>query len=374
MIYLDYAANTPASEEVLKRYVDTERKYIANANSLHKAGDMAREELEQITDHMAELLGVLSEELIYTSGASESNNTAIKGLVEKYGQEKKHIIATPLEHSSVVSCLEYLEQRGYVIDYVNLTKEGTVDLEHLKHLLEQETCLVVVSAVDSEIGTIQPIEEISSLVKEKEGCFLHIDGTQAVGKIPVDFTLGDTMSLAPHKFHGLNGSGMLIKRKGVELEPLIHGGHSASPYRSGTAPIGLIAGMDQAVTMAIQGQKAHYEYVKKRNAYLREKLQEYPQVGINTPQTGSPYILNLCVNGVRGVMFQKALSSRDVCVSVKSACSQAGAPSKAVMAMLHDRRAALSSWRISLSYITTQEEIEAFLTIFDQCYKELVRK
>jgi cysteine desulfurase len=199
-----------------------------------------------------------------------------------------------------------------------------------------------------------------------------VDATQAVGKTPLVWEGVDTMSIAPHKFYGLNGSGLLVKRQNVVLEPLIHGGVSTTIYRSGTPALGLAVSTEVALTKALENRSQRASYVAELNHKLRKALSAYPQVVINSPEGAVPHILNLSVEGVKGTAFQEALAQRGVCVSVKSACSTPGTPSKAVFAVSRNRKRAMSSWRISLSHLTTPEELEEFLKIFDACYKELL--
>ena len=372
MIYLDYSANTPADPAVLDAFYQTERRYIGNPNSTHPAGQAARAEMARVTDSIAALLGVLPQEIIYTSGASESNNLALKGIVQASRHVGKHIVSTALEHSSVGGALSALQQQGCEIDLVDIRQDGTLDLEQLRELLRKDTVLVAVCAVDSELGTVQPIREISEILKDYPNCRLHVDATQAVGKTELVLDGVDTMSIAPHKFYGLNGSGLLVKKKHLVIEPQIHGGGSTTPYRSGTPALGLAVSMETALRLALEGQNERIAQIAALNHRLRTELGKYPAVRFNSPENAVPHILNLSVSGVKGTVFQRELGKHGVCVSVKSACSTEGTPSKAVYAVSHDRKNALSSWRISLSHLTTEAEITEFLQIFDRCYKEFL--
>lgn len=374
MIYLDYSANTPADPAVLAAFLQTEQRFFGNPNSVHAAGRAAKQEMDRATAAIARLLGVLPEELIYTSGASESNNLAIKGIAQAFRHTGRHIISTALEHSSVGGSLTALQQQGYEIDLVGICRDGTLDLEELRELLRDDTVLVSVSAVDSELGTVQPIREIAELLRDYPGCHLHVDATQAVGKTALVTQGVDTMSIAPHKFYGLNGSGLLFKRRGLALEPQIHGGTSTTLYRSGTPALALAVSTEKALELALTQQEARVQKVRTLNARLRAALTRYPKVRINSPEHAVPHILNLSVRGVKGTAFQRALDERGVCVSVKSACAVEGTPSKAVFAVSRDRNNARSSWRISLSHWTTEEELTAFLAAFDACYRELAQE
>ena len=371
MIYLDYSANTPVDARVLEQFCAVERRCIGNANSHHQAGSAAKAEIDAATIKIASLLGVQPAEIIYTSGASEANNFALMGLARLSRHAGRHIISTPLEHSSVSGTLTALQEQGYEIDLLDVKQDGTVDLEHLKDLLRPDTICVAVTLVDSELGVVQPVQEIAAILKAYPHCHLHVDATQAVGKIPVSFEGVDTMSLTAHKFYGLNGIGLLIKRRNLALEPLIHGGESTTIYRSGTPTVALASSLACALDLAVIDLPNRVDHVAKLNAELRAALSTYPLVRINSPEHAIPHVLNLSVRNVKGTVFQRELDAKGVCVSVKSACSSDGLPSRAVFAVSRDRRNALSSWRISLSHLTTEDEIKAFVQAFDVCYREL---
>lgn len=376
-LYLDYAANTPVDDEVLKTFNNATLKCFANPNATHGLGVEVNEKIIKTTD---EIINLFKEntcldddmEIVYTSGSSESNNLAIKGVAQTYKENGKHIISTFLEHSSVSSPLSYLKEQGYEIDIVGITSDGRVDLEELKRLIRDDTILVSVCYIDSEVGNVQPIREIAELVSQYPNCFLHVDATQAIGKTEVNFSGVDLISFAPHKFNGLNGFGGLLKKKDIVLEPLINGGTSTTIYRSGTPVIGQICALEKALELTFNNFKKRYEYVNKLNEKLRSKLLSYDNVKINTVSKNNPYILNVSVNGVKAVDFKKKLEEYGVCISIKSACTVTITPSRIVMSMTHDRKRAFASWRISLSHLVAEEDIDKFLEIFDKCYKEMM--
>ena len=372
MIYLDYSANTPADPEVLKTFVETEQNYPGNPNSNHPAGSAAREKLDTITNETAKLLGILPSGIIYTSGASEANNLAIKGIARASRYNGRHIISTPLEHPSVSGPLTFLQEQGHEIDLAGIGRDGRIDLDSISSLIRDDTVLVAVSAVDSELGVIQPIEQIAEILKNFPNCRLHVDATQAIGKIPFSFEGADTASLAAHKFYGLNGIGILYKKRDLVIEPLIHGGTGSSLYRSGTPTLSLAASLETALALSQGDLSERYSRISELNGRLRKELSKYPAVRINSPAGAVPHILNVSVQGVKGTRFQQKLAEYGVCVSVKSACSTDGTPSRAVYAVSRDRKNALSSWRISLSHLTTDAEIEEFLRIFNICYGEML--
>ena len=374
-IYLDYAANTPVDKEVLNTFNEATLKYFANPNSTHSLGVETNKKIEEETKKIMQMLQTEVKldndmEIVYTSGSSESNNLAIKGVAQTYKENGKHIISTFLEHSSVSSPLTYLKEQGYEIDIVNIKSDGKIDTEHLKSLLRNDTILVSVCYVDSEVGTVQPIHEIAEILKQYPNCFLHVDSTQAVGKVQMNLENVDLISFAPHKFNGLNGFGALIKRKDIVLEPLINGGASTTIYRSGTPVIGQICALDKALQITFENFKQRYEYVEKLNAKIRQAITKYENVKINTVSDENPYILNVSVLGTKATEFKNKLEEYGICVSIKSACTVIITPSRIVLAMTHDRKRALASWRISLSQLVTEEEIDRFLEIFDEVVRE----
>jgi len=370
MLYLDYAANTPVDPEVIQCFVEETNRYIANPNSTHPLGKEAKARLDLITQDIARLLNVKPSEIVYTSGASEANNLAIKGLVQAHKNNGKHILSTCLEHPSVSGALTYLQTLGYEIDLIDITKEGLVDLNHMKELLRMDTVLVSICTVDSELGVRQPIEEIAELLSSFPNCFFHTDATQAVGKVPVSYRDVDCVTFTPHKFYGLNGTGVLIKKDQVVLEPLIHGGTSTTIYRSGTPALGLASSTLKALEIAMDQMEERYQIVKNRNAQLKNAFLQYKKVRINSTDHSIPYIINLSVQGVKAGTFRDALQEEGICVSVKSACSVAASPSRPVYAVSRDKKNAMCSWRISLSHLTTQEEVETFLKAFHRCYEK----
>lgn len=370
MIYLDYAAETPVNREVLQTFCSISEAYIANPNSTHRLGKDARARLDLATDRIAELLKVKESEIIYTSGASESNNLAIKGIAKAYKKHGRHIISTYLEHSSVTGAITALQNDGFEVDYINILESGLVDLQHLKDLLREDTILVSIGYVDSEIGIKQPISQIKDLLSAYPHCFFHVDAVQAVGKIPVKLGDVDLVTLAPHKFYGLPGCGILIKKQGLQLEPLIHGGKSTTAFRSGTPTLALICAAEKALDLAYEDLELRYNYVKSLNEKLKESLKQFNQVSINSSQEAVPHILNISIKGVNTVNFQNELESYGVFVSTKSACCAPNTVSRPVYALTKDRKRALATLRMSLSHLTTFEEIDQFLNYFEQCYKK----
>lgn len=373
MIYLDYAANTPADLQVINTFSEVSKEFIANPNSTHKLGRLALEKLNESTKKIAELLKVSENEIIFTSGASESNNTAIKGIAGHYKKYGKHIITTYLEHSSVNGAIGYIKNNGFEVDYVEITQDGLVDLDNLKELLRNDTILVSICYVDSEVGLTQQVNKIGEIIKNYPHCVFHVDATQAVGKILVSFENVDLVTFAPHKFYGLNGCGILIKKEKIMLEPLIHGGISTSAFRSGTPALGMIAAAEKALSLSYEKLDEHYNYVKNLNDKLKNRLKKYSNVKINSNANSVPFILNISIDKVNTEQLKMELENFDIYVSTKSACCAPNTASRPVYALTKDRKRALSTLRISLSYLTTENDIDLFLEAFDKCLKNLVK-
>ena len=370
MIYLDYSATTPVATEVLDTFVKTSKNYIGNPNSLHTLGVKSKKLMDQATLQITQLLGVQKNELIYTSGATESNNLAIKGIVGKYPNRGKQIITTPLEHSSILEPLHQLENQGYHIRYVHLLQDGTVDLVHLKKLLEEEdTILVSIAMVSSEVGILQPIEDIGEIIKEYPKCFFHSDITQALGKVPVSLQNVDLASFSAHKFYGLKGIGGLVKKEKVELKPLFEGGKSTTRYRSGTPALALITSLAKALRLSLE--TINVEYVKQLNEKIQMELKEIPDVHINSTSQSIPHILNVSIHGVKPETLLHALEEKDIYISTMSACSSSQSESLAVKSVTHNTLDATTSIRISLSIYTTQEEVNTFLKAFKEVIVKL---
>lgn len=374
MIYLDYAANTPVSQEILDNFVKCEKENLFNPNSNNPLAANTRNKLISATERIAKRIGVKKNEIIFTSSATESNNLAIKGIVKQYKNRGKHIITTYLEHSSVNGAIGYLVEEGFEVEFVDLTKDGLVDLEHLKELLRKDTILVSICHVDSEIGLIQPIDVISDIVKKRSNSFFHVDGTQALGKIKVNLDKVDSYSFASHKFYGLNGCGGLVLKEGIIVEPLFHGGLSVSPFRSGTPALALIDAMALSLDIAVDTLEESYDHVDKLNEKLKKGLIAYKNVYINSNKNSIPHILNISLETLNSEIFKEKLAVEEICVSTKSACCAINTPSRPVFALTKNKKLALSTLRISISHLTTSEEIEIFLEKFDYIYKELNKK
>lgn len=373
MIYLDNSATTMVDDRVLETFNKVCKNYPGNSNSLHSLGIKSKELEEYATEKISNLLGVKPSEIIYTSGASESNNTVLKGVASKYKNRGNHIITTPLEHSSVLETCKYLESKGFIIDYVKIKDNGLIDIEDLERLLTDNTILVSVAYVDSELGIRQEIDTISKIVKKHPKCYFHVDATQAIGKIKVDPTSIDFISMSAHKIFGLKGIGLLIKKDNIVIDNLIHGGKSTTIYRSGTPALPLICSLMKALELVIPNIDKNYEYVSSLSRKIKDNLKKYDNIHINSTENSIPYIINFSVIGVKPETFIHTMEEEDIYLSTKSACSTSDI-SLSVDSIYHNREISMSSIRISLSYKNTTEEIDKFIKVFDKIYNKLVFK
>lgn len=371
MIYLDYSATTPVDKRVLDSFNKACLDYPGNANSIHSLGVKSNALINAATKQISEILGVLPSEIIYTSGSSESNNLAIKGICEKYQNRGKHIITTKYEHSSIYGPISYLQRHGFEVDFVESDELGRVDLDSLKKLIREDTILVSITSVNSEIGIMNPIEEIANILKEYPKIFFHVDMTQSIGKYKIDLKNIDLISMSAHKIFGLKGIGMLIKKEKIMLEPIIHGGKSTTVFRSGTPALPLIVSLSKALRLIYENIDENYQKVKRLNLILREKLQTIPNIYINSNEVCSPYVLNISAVGVKPETMVHALEEHEIYISTQTACSSNDTLSKAVLELTKDIDRASTSLRISLSYLTTEEEIETFLKVFEECFNKL---
>lgn len=364
MIYLDYSATTPTNDEVLDTFVKVSKEFIGNPNSLHTLGRNSADLIDAATKQIADILDIKPKEIIYTSGASESNNTVIKGICLQYQNRGKHIITTNFEHSSIYGPLSYLQTLGFEVDFVKTDENGIVDLADLKKLLRDDTILVSITAVNSEIGIIEPIEEIGEILKDYPKCFFHSDLTQIIGKKKVNLENIDLASFSAHKIFGIKGIGGLIKKEKINLMPLIHGGKSTTIYRSGTPAVALIASLSKAMRLAYQNIEDNYKYVEKLNDKLRNELGKYSTVHINSNNNCLPYILNLSVLGIKPETMLHALEEKEIYISTQTACASSNSYSKAVYSLTNNKELAESSIRISISYVTKESDIDTFLKVF----------
>ena len=369
MIYLDYSATTPVDLDVIDTYSKVCKEFIGNPNSLHKLGVDAKKLIDASTSQIANILGIKNSELIYTSGASEANNMAIKGVVSKYSNRGKHIITTELEHSSIVAPLNYLQSKGYEVEFVKLDENGLVDLDNLRELLRDDTVLVSIASVNSEVGIKQDLKKISEIIRSNPKTIFHSDVTQSIGKERIDLSYVDLASMSCQKFFGMKGIGALYKREGLIIDPLIHGGKSTTVFRSGTPATPLIASFAKALRLVYDDFESKDKYVHELNEYFKDKLSNL-DVDINSNSYCVPQVVNLSIKGIKPEVMQHALEEYEIYISTQTACST-GDYSRAVYAVTHDKKRASHSIRISLSYKTTYEEIDDFIDVFSKLIIDL---
>ena len=371
MIYLDYSATTPISYDVLDSYNKASRDYMGNPNSLHSLGVKSKVLLNSATRQICDLLNIQEDELIYTSGATEANNMALKGVALAYAKKGKHIVVSKLEHPSIYRICEYLETIGYEISYVDNDSEGLIDFEDLKSKIREDTILVSICAVNSEVGIRQPLKTLRQIIKkENPNTIFHSDITQAIGKVAVNLHDIDLASMSGHKIFGPKGIGFLYKKESVNIVPLIHGSGKFTDLRGGTPPLPLIVALSKAIRIALNDLEKREEHVALLNDRICKELSKYNDVIINKTKYSIPHILNVSLLNIKPETFIHAMEEDEVYLSTNTACSS-GDLSSSVMTIYNDRKRATSTIRISLSYVTTNEEISKFLNLFKVEYKNL---
>ena len=372
--YLDNSATTRVCSEAIDCMLDCLNNNWGNPSSLHEKGIQAEDLLERARKTVAGAIGCEPSEIVFTSGGTQSNNIAVFGAVEAAKRKGNKIITSSVEHPSVMKAFDRLESEGYEVVRLRVDRFGRVDLEQLKNELDEKTVLVSVMAVNNELGTIEPIKEISTLIK-KSGCpaLFHVDAVQAFGKIPLSVrSLGvDLMSISSHKIHGPKGAGALYVKKGVRLVSPVVGGGQEKDLRPGTEPMPAIAGFAGAVS-ALTVQKSLEKITALRNQTV-EKLKNMDGVVLNSPDDALPYIINLSLPGLPSEAVLNLLSNRNIYVSSGSACAK-GHKSPVLTAAGLDTERINSSLRISFSRFTEETEIEMLLDGINKALSTLRRK
>jgi cysteine desulfurase len=366
VIYLDYSATTPVLPEVLDSYNKVTTEFIGNPNSLHALGIKSHELLNSAIKQIAGLFKIKEEEIIFTSGSTESNNLALIGLALQKGKKGSHIIVSRLEHDGVYGICNYLEKNGFVIDYVKNDVNGVIDFEDLKSLINENTIMVSICAVNSEVGIREPLKTIKQIInKENPNIVFHSDMTQALGKIPINLNDVDMATFDSQKIFGPKGIGMLYKKANINIKPLLYG--STNDLRPGTPALPLITAFSKAIRIAQTDINKKYERVTKMNDKICEKFKDYPKILINKTTYSIPYILNISLMDIKPETFIHALEKHEVYVGSNTAC-ESGKISATVFNLFRDKKRALTTIRISMSYLTKMEEINEFLNIFDDVY------
>jgi len=366
-IYLDYAATTPTHPKVRKAMLPYFTDAFGNPSSIHSYGQEAKGALEEARDKVAALIGARSEEVVFTSGGTEADNLAIKGVAYANEPKGNHIITSSIEHHAVIETGKFLERRGFRVTYLPVDKYGLVDPDDVKRAITDKTILISVMHANNEVGTIEPIAEIGRIAKEA-GIYFHTDAVQAVGHIPVNVNeLGvDLLSMSAHKLYGPKGVGALYIRKGTKLIPFMHGGEQERRRRASTENVPGIVGFGRAVELAQQEMTEEAE----RLAYLRDQLikgllERIDHTRLNGhPRMRLPNNVNISVDYVEGESMLLNLDLEGICASTGSACSSSSLePSHMLLALGLPPEQAHGSLRFSLGKWTTEEEIGRVLEI-----------
>ena len=374
MIYLDYSATTPVDEEVLDSYLKVTRDYIGNANSIHTLGVRSKELLIQATNQIADIFNCHPKELIFTSGASESNTTAIKGVAFKYASRGKHIITSKLEHKSVLEVMGYLSSIGYEVSFVNILPNGQIDLKDLESLIREDTILVSICAVNSETGFKQPLKTIRQvIIKKNPKTLFHSDLTQALGKTKFYLSDLDLASFSSHKIYAPKGIGILYKRRNLQIDTLIYGTTENCPFRGGTPALPLVVAFSKAIRLMNDNFDKNVKKCEKLKNELLKGLSKYP-IQINSNDLCVPQIVNFSLLKIKSETFVHALEKYDVYVSTTTACSSLEESVVLKTISYGNKDVSTTSIRVSLSHLTSMDDIHEFLNIFDRVWNELLLK
>lgn len=375
MIYLDNSATTQPYPAVLDSFMKVSTGFWGNPSSLHGFGGKAEQLLAKAREQAANMLGVNPAEIIFTSGGSESNNLAIKGAALQYKGRGKHIITSSIEHPSVLNPTEQLKDLGYEITYLPVDEVGRVCVNQLKEAIREETILVSIMHINNEIGSIQPIEEIGELLKQYPKILFHVDGVQGYSKVNLSLSRShvDLYSLSGHKIHGLKGTGLLYKREGIKLSPLIAGGNQEAGFRSGTESVAGAVSLAKAMRLVTEQSVKSLERMKELQAYTMSRLAEVDGVVINTPQNGAaPHIINFSIPGLKSEAFVHTLEDEEIYVSTTSACSsKKKSMSHTLLQMGKSEKIASSSIRISLHFDLEKKDIDQAVSAVDKAIQML---
>ena len=370
MIYFDNSSTTSVRPEVARVYTQLIESTYGNADSLHALGREAGQKLEKARSLIAKSLHVLPQEIIFTASASESNSLAIIGYVLANRSRGNHVLTSNVEHSSVQHAMDFIEQLGFEVERLPINEEGIIPSDLVKSHMRKDTILVSIMHVNNEVGTINPIEEIEKVVHAHPTCVLHVDCVQSFSKLDIPFEILDMATISAHKIHGLKGSALLMKKKKVQLMPLIQGGQQEQGLRGGTenAPANIV--LAKTIRLALEEQKESYAHVKKINEFLRGQLALIPGAHIHTPSNGLPYILNISFDQITSQVLLNALDQKGICVSAKSTCSSHSSNASGVLLAMHkSEKDATHAIRLSFSKENTMEEAEIFI----KTMKEILR-
>ncbi|AHI56090.1 cysteine desulfurase family protein [Listeria ivanovii] len=372
MIYFDNSATTKPSNAVLETYTKVASTYFANPSSLHRFGAKSKELLDASRKQIATMLEVLPEEIIFTSGGTEGNNLAIKGLAYSYQNRGKHIITSSIEHPSVRLVMEQLEEEGFSVTYLKVDRNGVINLTELEQALSEETILVSIMGVNNEVGSIQPLQEIGQLLAKRADTFFHVDFVQGIGKIPLQLKEYhvDLLTISGHKFHALRGTGALFKRKNVHLHPEIIGGGQEMGYRSGTENLAGTVALAKALRLALEQKQTDLLAIRD---FLLTEIATMPDMSVHTKKAvAAPHIICFSAKGHRGEILVHALEKEDIYISTTSACSsKQKLASSTLKAMGVTDEEATGAVRVSLGYENRLSEAQIFIQKLQEIIENL---
>ncbi|WP_372662968.1 cysteine desulfurase family protein [Cohnella sp.] len=368
--YYDHCASTPMYPKVIETVTELMKLHYANAAALHRSGAEAMKLVERARTSIAERMGAQPQEVIFTSGGTESNNLAIKGSLFKVTRPSKHIITTAIEHASVYECVQQLESWGIEVTVLPVNHEGMVDPREVHKAIRKDTVLVSVMHVNNETGVIQPIQEIGDIVSKYPQIRFHVDGVQAIGKVPVSWKESGVhlYSGSAHKFGGPKGTGFLLVKEGIELAPLLSGGDQENGVRSGTHNVPGIVGMAQALRLSLEDRDRRRQLMYELRRQLLGIVAEIPELLVNgiysdqmevDEQHTAPHVISLSYPGMRPEVLVHMLEKHGIQVSTQSACSSKSLkPSRVLLAMGYDEDRASGCIRISFGDEHTSNDIE----------------
>ncbi|MBM7572854.1 cysteine desulfurase family protein [Aquibacillus albus] len=374
MIYLDNSATTKPHPDVLDSFFKVSENYFGNPSSVHRFGLEAERLLLTAKQQAAHLLGVSEDEVVFNSGGTEGNNTAIKGIALAHQNRGKHIITSQIEHPSVLEACQALESLGFSVTYLPVDTNGLVSVDDVKSNITENTILISIMHVNNEIGSVQPIEEIGMIAKQYPKLFFHVDHVQGFGKVSLDLKSSgvDLCTISGHKIHGLKGTGLLYIKKNTTLFPLLHGGEQELNYRSGTENLAGIVSLVKAMRLILEEQKVNKDNLVSLQSRLRKYLKTLDSVIINSPEGHSPHILNFSIPGYKPEVVIHALGEKGVYISTKSACSSKKPDESAVLAACGlGNSISESALRVSLSYENNEKEMDTFFETLSDVIKQL---
>ncbi|EOF61105.1 cysteine desulfurase family protein [Enterococcus hirae] len=375
MIYFDNSATTPIFPQSLDAYIKTSQRIIGNPSSLHDLGNQANRLLQQARKQIAELITVTPDEIYFTSGGTEGDNWVLKGTMIEKREYGNHMIISGIEHPAVSETAEQLKSLGVEVSIAPVNNQGFVIVDELKKLIRKDTVLVSIMAVNNEIGSIQPILEISELLKEYPKIHFHVDAVQAIGKVYLSEWLTERVDFATfsaHKFHGPRGIGFIYWKKGRRLAPLLNGGGQEKNQRSGTENVPAIVAMAKALRIALDRKLQKPDHTKHLKEALINALKAYEKVTIfSEGEDYAPHILCFSLKGIRGEVLVHALEEKQIFISTTSACSSRKHLASSTLHAMHvPDDLATSAVRISLDESNSMAEVEQFMIIFKQLYKK----